>query len=76
LGGLSCLAGDVIGDYSFPKPLTIGEKLVFLNMAVYTMVKNTMFNGIGLPSIVLRGRNGKFNVVKKFCYEDFKARLS
>lgn len=76
LGGPSCLAGDVIGDYSFPKPLTIGTKLVFLNMAIYTMVKNTTFNGIGLPSIVLRTFTGDFRTIKEFGYEDFKNRLS
>ncbi len=76
LAGTSCLAGDVIGDYSFPKPLTIGTKLVFLNMAIYTMVKNTTFNGIGLPSIVLRTFTGDFRTIKEFGYEDFKNRLS
>lgn len=76
LAGPSCLAGDVIGDYSFPKLLTIGTKLVFLNMAIYTMVKNTTFNGIGLPSIVLRTFTGDFRTIKEFGYEDFKNRLS
>ncbi len=76
LGGPSCLAGDIIGDFSFSKPLKVGAKLIFLNMAIYTMVKNTTFNGINLPSIILRDRLGKFRVVKKFGYEDFKNRLS
>lgn len=76
LGGPSCLAGDVIGDYSFPSPLIIGTKLVFLNMAIYTMVKNTTFNGIRLPSIILRDLSGKFRTVREFGYEDFKSRLS
>ncbi len=76
LGGPSCLAGDVIGDYSFQKPLAIGTKLIFLNMAVYTMVKNTTFNGIGLPSIVLRTFTDDFRTIKEFGYEDFKNRLS
>lgn len=76
LGGPSCLAGDVIGDYSFPSPLTIGTKLVFLNMAIYTMVKNTTFNGIGLPSIILRDKMGNIRIVREFGYEDFKSRLS
>jgi carboxynorspermidine decarboxylase len=53
LGGLTCLAGDVIGDYSFPRPLAVGDKLVFADMAHYTMVKNTTFNGVRLPSIAL-----------------------
>ena len=53
LGGNTCLSGDIIGDYSFDRPLKAGDKLVFLNMAIYTMVKNTMFNGVRLPSIVM-----------------------
>jgi len=76
LGGLTCLAGDIIDDYSFPKPLREGSKLIFLNMAHYTMVKNTTFNGVGLPSIALRDKMGKIKVVRKFGYEDFKSRLS
>jgi len=76
LAGLTCLAGDVIGDYSFPEPLQEGSKLIFLNMAHYTMVKNTFFNGVGLPSIALRDKKGKIKVVRKFGYEDFKNRLS
>lgn len=76
LAGPSCLARDVIGDYSFSKPLAIGAKLVFLNMAIYTMVKNTTFNGINLPSIALRDKEGKIRIVRKFDYEDFKNRLS
>ncbi|PIY75391.1 MAG: carboxynorspermidine decarboxylase [Candidatus Portnoybacteria bacterium CG_4_10_14_0_8_um_filter_40_50] len=76
LGGPSCLAGDIIGDYSSPKPLTIGSKLIFFNMAIYTMVKNTTFNGMQLPSIALRDKMGKIKVIKKFGYKDFKNRLS
>lgn len=76
LGGLTCLAGDIIGDYSFPKPLVIGEKLVFLNMAIYTMVKNTTFNGIGLPTIAFKDKTGRIRIIRKFSYEDFKNRLS
>ncbi len=75
-GGVSCLAGDMIGDYSFKKPLKIGQKIIFLNMAHYTMVKNTTFNGIGLPSIILRDSTGKSRIIKKFDYTDFKNRLS
>jgi len=77
LGGLTCLAGDVIGDYSFPRPLKPGDKLVFLDMAHYTMVKNTTFNGVPLPSIALYDpatRRGR--VVRRFGYEDYKSRLS
>jgi carboxynorspermidine decarboxylase len=76
LGGMTCLAGDVIGDYSFPAPLEIGQKLIFLDMAHYTMVKNNTFNGIGLPSILVKDRNGKIRIQKKFGYEDYKERLS
>ncbi|MFA6393599.1 MAG: carboxynorspermidine decarboxylase [Patescibacteria group bacterium] len=76
LAGPSCLAGDIIGDYSFKKPLKIGDKIIFMNMAIYTMVKNNTFNGIGLPSILIRGLKNKIRLVKKFGYEDFKNRLS
>lgn len=77
LGGMTCLAGDVIGDYSFPEPLTIGQRLVFDDMAHYTMVKTTTFNGIGLPSIALwDSRTDELEIVRQFGYEDFKSRLS
>lgn len=76
LAGPTCLAGDIIGDYSFDKPLTIGDKLVFGDMAIYSMVKNNTFNGMGLPTIILRDKNGNDNVVRQFGYEDFKIRLS
>jgi carboxynorspermidine decarboxylase len=75
LGGISCLAGDIIGDYSFDRPLQIGARLIFTDMAHYTMVKTTTFNGVRLPSIVLHNR-GEIRVVRKFGYEDFKGRLS
>lgn len=77
LGGLTCLAGDVIGDYSFDRPLQVGDRLVFEDMAHYTMVKNTMFNGVRLPSIVtVDPASGETRVVRKFGYEDYKNRLS
>lgn len=76
LGGPTCLAGDVIGDYSFPEPLKYGDKLVFCDMAIYSMVKNNTFNGINLPSIYLREESGSIRLIKKFGYEDFKGRLS
>ncbi len=75
LAGLTCLAGDVIGDYSFPAPLKRGDKLVFLDMAHYSMVKTTMFNGMRLPSIIIHD-NGEFQTVREFSYQDFKHRLS
>jgi len=76
LAGPSCLAGDVIGDYSFKRPLKRGDRLVFGDMAHYTMVKNTMFNGIRLPDIVIRDEDGGCHVQRQFGYEDFKSRLS
>jgi carboxynorspermidine decarboxylase len=77
LGGQSCLAGDVIGDYSFDRPLEIGQRLVFEDMAYYTMVKTTTFNGVRLPSIALwNSGTGAVRVVREFGYEDFKGRLS
>jgi carboxynorspermidine decarboxylase len=77
LGGMTCLAGDVIGDYSFPEPLQIGQRLVFCDMAHYTMVKNTTFNGVRLPSIAIYDpKTGQVEVVRKFGYEDYRNRLS
>ncbi|MCM1273373.1 MAG: carboxynorspermidine decarboxylase [Clostridium sp.] len=74
LGGPTCLAGDIIGDYSFDEPLEIGKKLVFTDMAIYTMVKNNTFNGMPLPSIYIKDGD-KTELVKEFSYEDFKNRL-
>jgi carboxynorspermidine decarboxylase len=77
LGGLTCLAGDVIGDYAFDARLKPGDKLVFLDMAHYTMVKNNTFNGVGLPSIAIhRPGTGELRVVRRFGYEDYRNRLS
>ena len=76
LGGPTCLAGDVIGDYSFDEPLKEGDRLVFEDMALYTMVKTNTFNGMPLPAIVWQGTAGNCRVVKTFGYEDFKGRLS
>ena len=75
LGAPTCLAGDVIGDYSFEKPLHIGDKLVFTDMAIYSMVKNNTFNGMPLPSIYILKENGETQLLKKFDYSDFKRRL-
>ena len=74
LAGITCLAGDIIGNYSFDEKLKIGDKLIFLDMAIYTMVKNTTFNGIRLPSLILQDHDG-IKLVKKFGYEDYKNRL-
>lgn len=77
LGGLTCLAGDIIGDYSFDRPLAVGDRLVFEDMAHYTMVKTTTFNGVRLPSIVLLDAvTRELRVVRKFGYEDYRSRLS
>ncbi len=76
LGGPTCLAGDIIGDYGFSQRLKAGDRLVFLDMALYTMVKNNTFNGMPLPMIVLKHLDGSFEIVRRFGYEDFKNRLS
>lgn len=77
LGGMTCLAGDIIGDYSFPQPLQIGQRLMFDDMAHYTMVKTTTFNGINLPAIALwDSRTNELDVIREFGYVDFKQRLS
>lgn len=74
-GGPTCLAGDIIGDYSFDKPLKEGDRLVFCDMAIYSMVKNNTFNGMPLPAIVLHTLDGENKIIKQFGYEDFKCRL-
>ena len=77
LGGMTCLAGDVIGDYSFDAPLKVGDRFVFLDMAHYTMVKNNTFNGVNLPSIATYEPDGEvLGVVRRFGYEDYRNRLS
>ncbi|MGK5091763.1 carboxynorspermidine decarboxylase [Deltaproteobacteria bacterium TL4] len=76
LTGNTCLSGDVIGDYSFQKPLEVGTKLIFGDMLQYTMVKNTMFNGMSLPSIAIWSEEKGLRMVKDFGYEYYKSRLS
>lgn len=76
LSSNTCLTGDIIGDYSFEKPVQIGDKLYFEDMAIYSFVKNNTFNGIGLPSLVLMDQTGDCRIIKSFGYEDFKGRLS
>jgi len=76
LGGPTCLAGDIIGDYSFEQPLAIGDRLVFCDMAHYTMVKNNTFNGVNLPAIALARADGRLEVLRRFGYEDYRNRLS
>jgi carboxynorspermidine decarboxylase len=75
LGGPTCLAGDDIGDYSFPEPLCVGDRLVFCDMAIYSMVKNNTFNGINLPAILLNTEQEGLKLIRKFGYEDFRSRL-
>jgi carboxynorspermidine decarboxylase len=75
LGGSSCLAGDVMGVWYFNQPLQVGQKIVFNDMIHYTMVKTTTFNGINLPNIGI-WRNGQFELLRSFGYEDYKNRLS
>lgn len=75
LGGNTCLVGDIIGDYSFDEPLREGARLVFEDMAIYSMCKNNTFNGIPLPAIYLLKENGEIQLLKKFGYDDFKSRL-
>ena len=77
LGGLSCLAGDVIGNYSFDQPLTVGQRLVFLDMLHYTMVKNTTFNGLQLPAIATYDPEyGSVKIIREFGYQEYRSRLS
>lgn len=76
LSSATCLAGDIIGDYSFEREIKIGDRLVFLDMAIYSMVKNNTFNGIPLPSIYLLEANNNLRLVREFSYYDFKGRLS
>ena len=75
LAGCTCLAGDVIGDYSFDRPLKVGDELVFGDMALYTMVKTNTFNGMPLPSIVFRRADGSLQTLREFGFEDFISRL-
>ena len=76
LSSMTCLAGDVIGDYSFEQSINVGDKLIFEDMAIYSMVKNNTFNGMPLPDVVLLKKDGSTELVRRFGYEDFKGRLS
>ena len=75
LSSQTCLAGDVIGEYSFDEPLHIGDRLVFGDMAIYSMVKNNTFNGMPLPAIILLKKDGSFETLRSFGYSDFRERL-
>jgi carboxynorspermidine decarboxylase len=76
IGGVTCLSGDIVGDYSFPDPLKVGQRLIFTDMAQYTVVKNTTFNGIPLPAIARLKADDTVEVVRTFGYDDFRTRLS
>ena len=76
IGGNTCLAGDIMGDYSFDNPLSIGQKLIFEDQIHYTFVKNTTFNGVELPSLALWTKEKNFKLIRSFGYDDFKNRLS
>lgn len=76
LGGNTCLAGDIMGDYAFDTPLQIGDQVVFEDQIHYTFVKNTTFNGVQLPSLAILRKNGELEIVKRFGYEEYKNRLS
>ena len=76
LGGNTCLAGDIMGDYSFDEVLKVGDKIIFEDQIHYTFVKNTTFNGIKLPSLVMKRKSGKLELIKEFGYVDYKGRLS
>ncbi|MBR5372036.1 MAG: carboxynorspermidine decarboxylase [Oscillospiraceae bacterium] len=76
LSARTCLAGDIIGDYSFDREIQIGDRLTFCDMAIYSMVKNNTFNGMPLPAIVTQHENGDCEIIRQFGYEDFKCRLS
>ena len=76
LGGLTCLAGDVIGKYSFDNPIKVNDTIQFIDMSQYTMVKTTTFNGVSLPAICLHSESKGLETIRIFDYSDFKNRLS
>lgn len=77
IGGISCLAGDIFGDYSFPEPLSHGDKLVFTDMALYSFVKNTTFNGVELPALYRYSlQNDTLNLIRTFDYNDYRNRIA
>lgn len=76
MGGNSCLSGDFIGDWSFDKPLQIGDKIIFEDMIHYTIVKTTMFNGVSHPALAMWTKDGELDIFREFSYEDYKNRMS
>ncbi len=77
LGGISCLAGDIIGDYSFPEPLRVGQRLILTDMALYSFVKNTTFNGVELPALYrFSQKRDSLDRIRTFGYRDYLSRIS
>jgi carboxynorspermidine decarboxylase len=76
MGGSSCLAGDYMGEWTFPEPLKVGDRVVFEDMIHYTMVKTTMFNGVRHPSIAIWDKDDNLRIVREFGYEDYNGRMS
>jgi carboxynorspermidine decarboxylase len=76
MGGISCLAGDFMGNWSFDKELKPGDKIIFADMIHYTTVKTTMFNGVNHPCIGIWSEKSGFKLIKEFGYQDYKNRLS
>ncbi len=75
LGGKTCMTGDIIGEYSFAKPLKIGDRLIFADMMQYSFVKNTTFNGTPLPDLAILDENGDYRVIRRYGYDEFRRRL-
>ena len=75
MGGNSCLSGDFVGSWVFPKPLVVGDIIIFEDMIHYTTVKTNMFNGISHPAIGLLHKNGELEVLREYTYEDYKNRM-
>ena len=76
LGGLTCLAGDILGEYSFDQELKVGDRLSIMDMSHYTMVKTSSFNGVQLPALTVIDQAGEYQLVKTFGYHTYKDRLS
>ena len=76
LGGNTCLAGDIMGDYAFDTPLKVGDKIIFEDQIHYTFVKSTTFNGVPLPSLMVYTKENELKLIKQFGYENYKQRLS
>ena len=75
IGGNSCLSGDVVGDWSFEKPLKVGDRITFMDMNHYTTVKTHMFNGIHHPSLLMMHSSGKVEILREYTYDDYKNRM-